>query len=124
MSGETLILIGDVFIGIGIGILLMSAVIYIAAKRFESRLQSGIDEVLSKVQVRTVGLVVEKHDNTIFCFSEEDKQFICQGKDLIEIRQAFQSRFPDKMAYLAGGDPEVVKLLEAQKDAEPKIETT
>ena len=123
MSGETLILIGDIFIGIGLGILLMSAVIYIAAKRFERRLQTGIDEVLNKVQDRTMGLVVEKHNDTIFCFSEEDKQFICQGKDLFEIRQAFQTRFPDKMAYLAGGDPEVVKLLEAQKEAEPKIET-
>ena len=124
MDGETLMLIGDIFIGIGIGILLMSVFIYVAAKRFESRLQSGIDEVLNKVQDRTVGLVVEKHDNTIFCFAEEDKQFICQGKDLAEIRQAFLNRFPDKMAYLAGGDPEVVKLLEAQKDAEPNIETT
>jgi hypothetical protein len=124
MDGETLILIGDIFIGIGLGILLMSFVIYVVAKRFERRLQSGIDEVVNKVQVRTVGLVVEKHDNTIFCFAEEDKQFICQGKDLAEIRQAFQSRFPNKMAYLAGGDPVVVKLLEEQTAAEPKIETT
>jgi hypothetical protein len=50
----------------------------------------------------------------IFCYSKEDNQFICQGATLTEIREAFKSRFPDRTAYLDGGDPEVVAELRAE----------
>jgi hypothetical protein len=124
MNGETLMLIGNIFIGIGIGIFVMAVIIYGIFKRFEVQLQTDMDEVLNKVQDQTMSIQVEKHNDTIFCFSEQDKQFICQGKNLDEIRQAFRSRFPDKTAFITGGDPEVIKLIVEQKETKPNIETT
>jgi hypothetical protein len=44
-----------------------------------------------------------------FCYNNEDKTFVCQGTTVHEIKQAFQARYPDKIAYLAGGDPAVVE---------------
>jgi hypothetical protein len=49
-----------------------------------------------------------------FCYNNEDKQFVCQGATVAEIRTAFQSRFPDKTAYLASGDPRVVAELKTE----------
>jgi len=75
----------------------------------KSRVDQMIAEVIAEAEDNLVGLDIELDKDTYFCYNNEDKQFICQGKTVAEIKQAFHARYPTKTAYLAGGDPEVVE---------------
>ena len=67
-----------------------------------------VKQIIQEAEADLVGLDIELDNGTYFCYNHTDKQFVCQGGTVAEIRQAFQNRFPEKTAYLAGGDPEVV----------------
>jgi len=56
-----------------------------------------------------VGLDIEFDRDTFFCYDSKSKHFICQGATAAEVRAAFGRRYPDKTAYLAGGDPAAVE---------------
>ena len=73
-----------------------------------------IEEVVDEATANLVGLDIEVDNGVYFCYNNVDKQYICQGKTVAEIRQAFQERFPGKTAYLAGGDPAVVAELKTE----------
>ena len=73
-----------------------------------------IAEVIKEAEANLVGLDIELDNGTYFCYNNEDKQFVCQGATVAEIREAFQARFPGKTAYLAGGDPRVVAELKTE----------
>jgi hypothetical protein len=68
-----------------------------------------IKEVVDEAAAELVGLDIEVDQGRYFCYNSEDKQFVCQGNTVEEIKRAFSERFPGKTAYLAGGDPEVVE---------------
>ena len=68
-----------------------------------------IAEVVDEAAADMVGLEIEVDRGRYFCYNSEDKQFVCQGVTVAEIKQAFEARFPGKTAYLAGGDPAVVE---------------
>jgi hypothetical protein len=40
---------------------------------------------------------------------KQGRQFVCQGATVAEIREGFKSRYPEKTAYLAGGDADLVE---------------
>ena len=104
----------DIFIAIviGIGIGIGTIAIYVwffIYLPIKSRVDRMIREVVEEAEANLIGLNIEVDNNTYFCYNTNDKQFVCQGKTVSEIRQAFQTRFPGKTAYLAGGDPAVVE---------------
>jgi hypothetical protein len=68
-----------------------------------------VDQIIQEAQADMVGIDIEVDQGRYFCYNSEDKQFVCQGVTVAEIRQAFQARHPGKTAYLAGGDPAVVE---------------
>jgi hypothetical protein len=59
-------------------------------------------------------VVVEEDAGQLFFYREEDRQFMCQGSTLAEVREKFNELFPEKIAYLAGGDPALVERLKAE----------
>jgi len=63
-------------------------------------------------------VTVERENGIIYCYNKNDNQFICQGANLSEIKAAFKARFPDRTAYLDGGNLELVEELrtELRKD--------
>ena len=92
---------------IGVGI--VGICVWILYYRLKSRIDQMIQEVVDKAEADLVGLEIEVDNGIYFCYNHKDKQFVCQGSTIAEIRQAFGERFPTKTAYLAGGDPAVVE---------------
>ena len=102
----------DILTAIGIGTLIGFGIVgfyvWILYQRIKGRVDDMVKQIIQEAESNLVGLDIEVDKDTYFCYNSEDKQFICQGKTVAEIRQAFGARFPTKTAYLAGGDPAVV----------------
>ena len=101
--------IAGTLMGLGIGFIALTVYMWILYQRIKSRVDRMIEEIISEAEENLVGLDIEVDNGVYFCYNNEDKQFVCQGTTVAEIRQAFQDRFPGKTAYLAGGDPAVVE---------------
>jgi len=99
-----------VLVGVGIGFVMLGLYIWVLYQRIKSL----VDRIINEAEADLVGLEIEVDNGVYFCYNNKDKQFICQGTTVAEIRTAFQARFPDKTAYLAAGDPRVVAELETE----------
>jgi hypothetical protein len=101
-------IVGGILMGIGIGFIVLGLYIWILYQRIKSRVDRMVREVIEEAEADLIGLDIEVDKGVYFCYNHTDKQFVCQGSTVAEIRQAFQARHPGKTAYLAGGDPAVV----------------
>jgi hypothetical protein len=111
---ELVDIIVAVVIGALLGVGIVGMYIWYLYQKIKSRIDQMIAEVINEAEDNLVGLDIEVDKGVYFCYNNEDKQFICQGKTVAEIRQAFQERFPGKTAYLAGGNPAVVEELKTE----------
>ena len=102
-------IVGGILMGIGIAFTMLGLYIWILYQRIRGRIDRMIAEVVDEATANIVGLEIEVDRGRYFCYDYEDKQFVCQGQTVAEIKQAFEVRFPGKTAYLAGGDPAVVE---------------
>jgi len=107
--------IGDIAIGVGTGVVLSVMVFNWIMTRIGERIESELEQ-----NPNNIGMRVEVDQNIIYCYNSETNQFLCQGRTLTEISEAFQARFPHLSAYIDGGDPEVI----AQWKNEIKNETS
>ena len=116
--------IGAVVVGILIGAALAVLLIYLYVRGLIREVMTELDAHIEKAAGTLMPVIVERMNGVIFCYSKEDNQFICQGSTLTEIRAAFKARFPDKTAYLDGGDPDLVEELRAElgKDVHVKVD--
>ena len=116
--------IGAIIIGILIGAALAVLLIYLYVRRLILEVMTELDAHIELAASTLMPVIVERMNGVIFCYSKEDNQFICQGSTLTEIRAAFKARFPDKTAYLDGGDPDLVEELRAElgKDVHVKVD--
>ena len=106
---ELMDIVGGILMGIGIGFVMLGLYIWILFQRIRGRVDRMVDQIIQEAAADIIGLDIELDKNTYFCYNSEDKQFVCQGTTVAEIKQSFQDRFPGKTAYLAGGDPMVVE---------------
>ena len=95
-------------IGIGIGFVMLGLYIWILFQRIRGRVDHMVNQIIQEAESNLIGIDIEVDQGRYFCYNSEDKQFVCQGTTVAEIKQAFRSRFPGKTAYLAGGDPRVI----------------
>jgi hypothetical protein len=107
-------IIVSVLIGIGVGFGMVVLYAWHLYRNLKARVDLMIDEVLAEAESNLVGLEIEVDNGVYFCYNSEDKQFICQGSNVAELRRAFSERYPTKTAYLAGGDPAVVEQLKSE----------
>lgn len=107
-------IIGGILMGIGIGFVVLGLYIWILFQRIKGRVDDMVTQIIQEAESNLVGLDIEVDSGMYFCYNKKDKQFICQGKTVSEIRQAFGARFPGKIAYLAGGDPTVVEQFQTE----------
>lgn len=98
--------------GLGIGAVILYA--WYLINRINNNLDSMVRETLDEVKASLVGLVIEEDGDQLYAYRETDRQFLCQGRDIAEIRQKFSQQYPDKTAYLSGGDPALVEKLKAE----------
>jgi hypothetical protein len=97
---------------IGLGMLGLY-VVYVYYK-IKGRVDRMIAEVIVEAEADLIGLDIEVDKGVYFCYNNKDKQFVCQGTTVAEIRQVFGERFPTKTAYLAGGDPAIVEQFKTE----------
>ena len=106
--------LGWIALGILVGMAIAILLIYLYIRGLVHEVVTELQEQLERAEASMLPVVVERENGTIFCYEEEGRQFICQGKDLEEIKSAMKLRFPDRVAYLAGGDEDLVKELREQ----------
>ena len=102
-------IVGGILMGIGIGFVVLGLYIWILFQRIRGRVDDMVKQIIQQAEDSMVGLDIEVDNGVYFCYNNKDKQFICQGTSVAEIKRAFGERFPTKTAYLAGGDPAVVE---------------
>ena len=108
----------DILIGIVIGIVLVIVYIWYKVRSIVREMDRYVEQRVNEVKEALFGVIVERENGQIYCYAETDRQFVCQGNTLAEIRAAFKSRYPDKTCYIAGGDDDLVAELreELRKD--------
>jgi hypothetical protein len=114
MEYELMTMIANILIGIGVGIGLVVFWIWRTVRRFEDDLRGLVRETIREVEADMVGIVVEEEAGQLYFYRETDRQFLCQGTTLAEIRKKFNDMYPEKIAFLAGGDPALIERLKAE----------
>ena len=84
------------FIGMAIGLY----VVTLYRKKQEELLDDYVDKALEIYKKFTIPLRVDKVDSTYYCYNNDTNDFCCQGKDLVEIKEKFQERFPNYGSYI------------------------
>ena len=111
---ELVDIVTAVAVGAVLGVGIVGMYIWYLYHKLKSRIDQMINKVIDEAEDNLVGLDIEVNKGVYFCYNSEDKQFICQGNTVAELREGFRLRFPGKTAYLAGGDPKVVEELKTE----------
>jgi len=101
----------NILIGLALGIGLVVFWVWRTVRRFEDDLRGLVRETIREVEADMVGIVVEEDAGQLYVYRETDRQFLCQGTTLMEIRKRFNELYPEKIAFLAGGDPALIERL-------------
>ena len=104
----------NILIGLGLGIGLVVFWVWRTVRRFEDDLRGLVRETIREVEADMVGIVVEEDAGQLYFYRETDRQFLCQGTTLAEIRKRFNELYPEKIAFLAGGDPALIERLRTE----------
>ena len=104
----------SIIFGIFIGIVFAIVLIYLYIRGLVHEVMAEVDQMVAVAQSQMMPVTLERESGQIYCYAKEDRQFICQGSTLAEVRQAFKARYPDRTAYLDGGDSALVEELRAE----------
>lgn len=121
---------GNFLIWFGIVWLITSIVLSVLEFFLRRNIEQSIGQELTAVgqaldEERLIALTVEVDQNQYFCYNSITKDFVCQGRDLKEIRERFRERYPDKDAAIYDGDESAVAALKSQlKDLKAKNENS
>jgi len=107
-------LVVGILVGAGLGIGAVALYVWWVIQRFHSNLDGMVRETLEEVRASLVGLIIEQDGDQLYAYRESDRQFLCQGSNIAEIRKKFAEQYPDKTAFLSGGDPALVERLKAE----------
>jgi hypothetical protein len=114
MEYDITTIVVNILIGIGLGIGLVAFWIWNTVRRFENEMRGLVRETIREVEAQMLGVVVEEDAGQLYFYRETDRQFLCQGNSLTEVRQRFSELYPEKIAFLAGGDPALVERLKVE----------
>ena len=109
----------EFLIPVVVGIVLGAAIVQIwqvwQIHREVSRMQEEVSETLEKLEKETlIILEVEPLNDQFLCYNHFTKDFVCKGRDIVEIVESFKQRYPDKDAAIARGDPAALAVLMQQ----------
>jgi hypothetical protein len=93
---------------------LIAFLIWRAFRKFEIQVREMVRDTVQEVEDSLVGIIVEEELGQLYCYRESDRQFLCQGSNISEVRKAFNQIYPDKTAYLVGGDPALIEKIKAE----------
>jgi hypothetical protein len=100
--------------GMAASMLLLRWAINRAIDRMLERMAREDQEDTVTADAEKMELRVEFDRDIYFCYNVTDGAFVCQGKDLAEIRSNFRSRFPGVDAVIVDGDDSSVSWLKTE----------
>jgi hypothetical protein len=112
-----------VMIGIGLGVGAICLYVWIVIRRFRAEIDQLVQETVQVAKDSLVGVVLEEDAGQLYCYRESDRQFLCQGANISDIKKMFGELYPDKTAYLADGDPALIERIKAELAELKKKET-
>jgi hypothetical protein len=111
-----------VLMGLCIGIGLVALYVWNIIRKFRAEIDQMVEETIQVARDSLVGVVLEEDAGQLYCYRESDRQFLCQGVDITEIRTKFAQQYPDKTAYMSGGDPALLERLKTDLEQIKKQE--
>ena len=119
--GQFLMEFGDFLIWFGLIYLAVTIVFGLLEAWLIYRFSRELSEELTSVgqaldEERLIALTVEQQHDQYFCYNSVTNDFVCQGRDLKEIRERFRERYPNKDAAIYDGDRTAVATLKSQLD--------
>ena len=116
---EFLMWLGEVALVTALVIMAFNLLVFWIARRIEARIEARMAEELGDIaqdlaEEKLIALTVEVDGDQFLCYNAQTMTFVCQGRDLEEIRERFRERFPTKNAAIYDGDESAVEVLKKQ----------
>ena len=116
---EFLMWLGEVLMVAALVIVAFNLLVLWIASRIEARIEARTEEELGDIArdleaEKLIALTVEVDGDQFLCYNSQTMVFVCQGRDLEEIRERFRERFPSKSAAIYNGDESAIKVLKKQ----------
>ena len=116
---EFLMWLGEVLMVVSLVVTVFNLLVLWIARRIEARIETQWTEELSDLaqeleEEKLIALTVEVDGDQFLCYNAQTMTFVCQGRDLEEIRKRFRERFPSKNAAIYNGDESAVEVLKKQ----------
>lgn len=111
MENNIITLIGFALIGAGGAIVFVMLWAWLTIRRFNNEVRGAVKEAIKDLEKNMMGVAVEEDGGQLYFYRQEDRQFICQGTTMAEARKKINDAYPEKITYLAEGDPELLQRL-------------
>ena len=116
---EFLMWLGEVAMVTALVIMAFNLLVFWIARRIDARIEARMVEELGDIaqdleEEKLIALTVEVNGDQFLCYNAQTMMFVCQGRDLKEIRERFRERFPSKSAAIYNGDESAVEVLRTQ----------
>jgi hypothetical protein len=114
-TSEILMSIGQVLMWISLAVLAFNLLVLWWVRRIEARIVEELGEIAQDLEEeKLIALTVEVDGDQFLCYNAQSMTFVCQGRDLEEIRERFRQRYPSKSAAIYNGDESAVRVLKKQ----------
>jgi HAMP domain-containing protein len=114
-TSEILMSIGQVLMWVSLVVMVFNLLVLWLARRIEARLTEELGNIAQELEEeKLIALTVEVDGDQFLCYNAQTMSFVCQGRDLEEIRERFRQRYPSKSAGIYNGDESAVKTLKQQ----------
>ena len=114
-TSEILMSIGQVLMWISLAVLAFNLLVLWWVRRIEARIVEELGEIAQDLEAeKLIALTVEVDGDQFLCYNAQTMTFVCQGRDLEEIRERFRQRYPSKSAAIYNGDESAVRVLKTQ----------
>ena len=116
---EILMSIGQALMWISLAVIAFNLLVLWWVRRIEARIEARMAEELGDIaqeleEEKLIALTVEVDGDQFLCYNAQTMVFVCQGRDLEEIRERFRERFPSKSAAIYNGDESALTVLKKQ----------
>jgi hypothetical protein len=114
-TSEILMSIGQVLMWISLAVLAFNLLVLWWVRRIEAQMAEELGEIAQDLEAeKLIALTVEVDGDQFLCYNAQSMVFVCQGRDLEEIRERFRQRYPSKSAAIYNGDESAVEVLKKQ----------
>jgi hypothetical protein len=112
---ELLMFLGQVLMWVSLAVTIFNLLVLWLARRIETRMAEELSDIAQELaEEKLIALTVEVDGDQFLCYNAQTMMFVCQGRDLEEIRKRFRERFPSKNAAIYDGDESAVEVLKKQ----------